>query len=451
LAFFILSKEVSGSSYDLPMIWLYRLLFLCVLPFALPYYLYRMWRRGGYGKDFHHRFGRMNQLGPVPAGKTRIWLQAVSVGEVLAVGPLIRALGANPAMEIVLTTTTSTGYAEARKRYAADTLCIGIFPLDFWLFNRSAWRRIRPSAILLMESELWPEHLHQAKKYKVPAFLINARLSDRSYRRYQLISKPALRLLRKFERIYAASSQDAHRFRSLGCAAEQLRQTGSIKFDVPVGTPLDPEARAKLRHSLGFSSESAQPPFIVVGASTWPGEESALIEAQQYLQAHGVDCRLLLVPRHAERGGSIAQALEKQSMSWCQRSKSMVPSQDTQIYLADTTGELTTLMQAGDLAFIGKSLPPNDGGQTPIEAAGLGLPLLVGPNMTNFQEVTRSLIECGAAQLVQSGDQLKAALLALSEDRAARDKMSASSRDWHESNRGSSQRIVNDLEEKLLK
>ncbi|MFO8026778.1 MAG: glycosyltransferase N-terminal domain-containing protein, partial [Opitutales bacterium] len=130
------------------MILLYRTLFLPALVLALPYYLLRMWRRGGYGKDFQHRLGRFRRLDPPAEGKTRIWLQAVSVGEVLAVGPLIESLQQNDGVEIVLTTTTSTGYQEARKRYTQLVHGIGIFPLDFWLFSRLAWRRIQPQAII---------------------------------------------------------------------------------------------------------------------------------------------------------------------------------------------------------------------------------------------------------------------------------------------------------------
>lgn len=431
------------------MIWLYRLLFLPALLLALPYYLFRMWRRGDYSKGFRHRFGLIDKLAPVPSGKTRIWLQAVSVGEVLAVGPLIRILAQNHAIEIVLTTTTSTGYAEARKHYADDTCLIGIFPLDFWLCNRCAWQRIRPSAILLTESELWPEHLHCAKMRNTPAFLINARLSDRSFRRYQHMSKLFIRLIQKFTRIYPASDLDARRFLELGCPASQIMQAGSIKFDVAVGSRLGEDARIQLRKSLGFASVSDENPFIVVGASTWPGEEEALMEAQQHLREQGIDCRLLLIPRHAERGDSIAQALKQQALNWCQRSKNEPLHGEIHIYLADTTGELPHLMQAGDVAFIGKSLPPNDGGQTPIEAAGLGLPILMGPNMTNFQDVAQSLMQCGAAQTVNDGELLKTALLNMQRDEGARRSMQRSGLHWHTVNRGSSQRIADALQSQL--
>ena len=187
------------------MIWLYRILYLPVLFAVLPYYGFRMWRRGGYGKDFWHRLGFFHRLKAPEPAKKRIWLQAVSVGEILAIGPLMNALLATGNVEIVLTTTTSTGYAEALKRYAQSTLCIGLFPLDFWPCSWLAWRRIQPDIVLLTESELWPEHLHRAHARNIPTFLINARISNKSFERYKKVSGLARRLLCKFDFIYAVT------------------------------------------------------------------------------------------------------------------------------------------------------------------------------------------------------------------------------------------------------
>ena len=432
------------------MIWFYRLLYLPGLLIALPYYILRMWRRGGYSKSFQHRFGRFHRLRPVAEGKKRIWLQAVSVGEVLAIGPLIDALQKDPSIEIVLTTTTSTGYAEALKRYADIILRIGIFPLDFWLFSRTAWKRIQPDAVILTESELWPEHLHQARKRHVPAYLINARISDRSFSRYQQVPTLARRMLKKFRSIYAASELDRSRLIELGCPKERIYSTGSIKFDVSIGSRLAEDERNSLRRSLGFSTVKSTP-FVLLGSSTWPSEEAALIEVQHAAIQSGIDCRLLLVPRHAERGPELLHLLKKQDLTWHQRSQGTTAPTDLHIHLADTTGELTRLSQAADLAFIGKSLSPNEGGQTPIEAAGLGVPVLLGPNMSNFKDLAKSLINAGAALRVQNSDELKQATLKLAQDEAQRTRMRQAGIEWHQSNRGSSQRIaeqiIQDLEQ----
>ena len=244
------------------MIWFYRLLYLPALLIALPYYGLRMWRRGGYAKSFQHRFGKFPRLAPPAAGKKRIWLQSVSVGEILAIGPLLEALQAEGNIEIVLTTTTSTGYAEARKRYKGIVHSIGIFPLDFWLFSRLAWSRIQPDAVILTESELWPEHLHQARKHAVPTFLVNARISDRSFGRYQKVPRLAKRLLSKLDHIFTASDLDQARLVKLGTTPDGTVSTGSIKFDVAIGAQLSTNEKETLRQSLGFGSSKGAAPFI---------------------------------------------------------------------------------------------------------------------------------------------------------------------------------------------
>ncbi|MDG1242288.1 MAG: glycosyltransferase N-terminal domain-containing protein [Opitutae bacterium] len=428
------------------MIWFYRLLYLPTLLVVLPYYGWRMWRRGGYAKDFQHRLGRFRRLSPPAPNKKRIWLQAVSVGEILAIGPLIQALQADDTVEIVLTTTTSTGYAEAKKCYKDHVYSIGVFPLDFWLFSRLAWQRIQPDVIIMTESELWPEHLYRARINRIPTFLINARISDRSFKRYQKIPGFAKRLLQKLDCIFAASDLDQARLIELGAKADTTLSTGSIKFDVTLGTPFDQVAHTTLCEELGFGYQAEQePPFILLGSSTWPGEEAALLRIQASLIATGFDCRLLLVPRHAERAPEITRLLNQQPLIWHQRSQNTATPNRVNIQLADTTGELARLTQVADLAFIGKSLEPNTGGQTPIEAAGIGIPIVMGPNMTNFKAVAKSLVQSGAALSAIDENHLKALVLDLAKDSMARTAMSQAGRDWHGNNKGSSARIAQSI------
>ena len=432
------------------MIWLYRILYLPALLAVLPHYGLRMWRRGGYGKDFQHRFGFFHRLAAPAAGKKRIWLQAVSVGEILAIGPLIKALRANDNIEIVITTTTSTGYAEALKRYQQSTLCIGLFPLDFWPCTNLAWKRIQPNVVMLTESELWPEHLHRAQASGTPTFLVNARISERSFLRYKKFSSLARRLLRKFDFIYATNQLNKNRLLELGATPETIESFGNLKFDVAVEKPISTSARSELLRELGFDSPSNQPqPFILLGSSTWPGEEQILLKIQSQLINDGTDCRLLLVPRHAERAPEITSQLKQQPLSWHQRSTQKSAPEEVRIYLADTTGELARLAQIADLAFIGKSMPPNDGGQTPIEAAGLGIPILMGPNMSNFKEVTRSLLRSGAARTVENEQALEMNVKELASNSKTRESMSKAGLAWHKRNRGSSQRIASGIISKL--
>lgn len=427
------------------MIWLYRLLFFPALVLALPYYLLRIWRRGGYAKDFQHRFGAFHRLPSPRAGSRRIWIQAVSVGEVAAVGPLINAVLTHGNFEIVLTSTTSTGYREARKRYGERIFSVGVFPLDFWLFSRLAWRRIQPDVILLTESELWPEHLHQASRRGVPAFLINARMSDRSFQRYAKVPKLTQRILRKFKRIYPASETDQQRFLNLGAEAYKVEFWGSIKLDGATPAPMDRSARRQCLADLALTSANEPDPLVLLGASTWPGEEAVLLEIVNRLIASGVDCRLILVPRHAERAPEIRPLLDRQALTWHQRSTGPGPEHRVSVLLADTTGELAWFTGLADIAFIGKSLPPNKGGQSPIDAAALGVPVLVGPHMNNFADIARSLLADGAAIRVEDATDLEAALSRLSKDPALRQQMGAAGQAWHNRHRGSSERIADSI------
>ncbi len=429
------------------MIWLYRILFLPALLLALPYYLRRMLKRGGYRHDFHHRFGLIDRPAPKVPGTRRIWIQAVSVGEVQALAPLLQRLAARSNTEVILTTTTSTGYKLVRENYGRLVLKTGIFPLDFWPFSRNAWRRLEPDLAILMEGELWPEHLHQARARGVPVVLINARLSDRSFRRYRAVGPLSRWVFRGIRLILAGSTRDRDNFLALGLAPASLQSTGNLKFDVSVGTKLTPAERAALREELGLTATAGAPaPLILLGSSTWPGEETFLLGVLEAALAAGIDCRLLIVPRHAERRKEITALLERQPRPWHLRSTGARPPKPVEIYVADTTGELRRLSQVADLAFIGKSLPPNDGGQTPIEAAALGLPIVYGPAMTNFRHVCASLEAADAACRAPTEAEAAAILLDLLRDAPRRNRLATAAQAWHAANQGAADRTVAALE-----
>lgn len=434
------------------MIWLYRILFLPLLLLALPYYGWRMFRRGGYRHDFHHRLGLIDRPPPKRAGVCRVWIQAVSVGEIKAVGPLIAALGERGDVEVVLTTTTSTGYQLARELYARSVLKVGVFPVDFVAFSRNAWRRLDPDVAVLMESELWPEHLYQARRRGRPVVLINARLSDRSFERYRKYPRIAARLVSEPARILASSDQDARRFQELGACPGSVVDTGSIKFDVSIDPILSLRERDALKREMGLESQMKEtrsplrPPLVLLGSSTWPGEEQFLIETLEQALQEGVNCRLLLVPRHAERRNELASLLKSQGRRWHVRSSGKTPEHPVRLYLGDTTGELALLSQVADLAFIGKSLPPNAGGQTPIEAAALGLPMVYGPNMSNFSQICRSLESCGASRRAEDAASARRWLLDLLKNGHLRQEMAEAAHEWHLRNRGAARRTLAELE-----
>jgi 3-deoxy-D-manno-octulosonic-acid transferase len=411
-------------------------------------YLLRMKKRGGYRDGFLTRLGIINGLPPKKAGVRRVWIQAVSVGEILGVVPILRALATRPDYEVFLTTTTSTGYALARERYRDQLIGLAYFPLDFWPFSRRAWNRVQPDLCLLMESELWPEHLHQAAARRVPLLLINGRISDRSFGRLSALAFLTPRLLGKFSRILAASEDDAKRFNELGATAGTVTVSGNIKLDVNLEPILNDARKDSLLRELGLSetAKDSPPPILLLGSSTWPGEEETLLRTLGRAREEGLNCRLLLVPRHMERRTEVRRTLEGFPFSFHFRSQGAA-SDVVDVAVADTTGELLRLTQLADLVFVGKSLPPNHGGQTPIEAAAFGKPLLYGPYMTNFRLIARQLVDAGAAVVVgDETDLIEQALPLLSrpEERA---RMAARAREWHAANRGAVRKTLDTIEE----
>jgi len=420
------------------MSWAYRILFPLLLIPALPYYFWRMLRRGGYGTGFSQRFGFFPSPGPKTPGKRRFWIQAVSVGEIEAIGPLLRQLQATGEAEIILTTTTSTGFRLAKDRYADVARAIGIFPADLWPCSALAWRRIRPDVVILVEGELWPEHLAQARARGVPAFLINGRISDRSFGRHRRFRRFSAYVLGHFRKIAAGSEEDVRRFRELGFDATL---TGNIKFDVASDAPMPAEERARLRAELGFGADPRT--VVLLGSSTWKGEETELLRIVRDLRAAGTDVRLLLVPRHSERRAEVAAEVSASGLDWHQRSSGgPVAPAGTVVHLADTTGELRRLTRAADLAFCGKSLAPHEGGQTPIECAAAGVAIVYGPRMSNFRDICRGLEKAEAAARTEEAGGLGSKIAALCADEAVRREMGRNGAVWHQGNRGATERTL---------
>jgi len=417
-------------------IWLYRILFLPLLLLASPYYLWRMRRRGGYAEGFWHRFGDVPPLPAKTPGTKRIWLQAVSVGEVLAIAPLLEAFRREDGVEVYLTTTTSTGYQLAKEKYGALTTGIGYFPLDWWAFSAAAWRKVAPDLAILMEGERWPEHVAQAQAHRAPVISINARMSDRSFKRSHRFKWALRPLAVGITRVLCAAKRDEQRFKSLGFPPDRLQTTGNLKLDVSI--PLLVEAdKAALRRELGLPATG----LVLLGASTWAGEEVALVTALKAARDKGLPVSLLLVPRHAERREELRGLLEKSGLKHHFRSAGAAPG-TVDVAVGDTTGELRKFTQLADLVFTGKSLAPHEGGQTPVEAAILGKPVLHGPRMTNFRDIIRSLTEAGAVRKVETHSELISVAVELLQDSAQREKLAAAARDWSEANRGATQRTL---------
>lgn len=421
------------------MLWIYRLLFVPALLVLAPRYLLRMRKRGGYRANFGHRFGGHPRLPAKRPGTPRVWLQAVSVGEMLAVAPVLEALR-QAGVEVYLTTTTSTGYRLALERHAAVVAGVGYFPIDWWWFVRRAWRAIDPDLVLLTEGERWPELLAQAARRGVPVVCINARLSDRSFARMRRWPAAARLMTAGVTRFLAGSTEDAARLVALGVPPGRVAALGNIKLDVPVAA-LDAPARAALRRELGLGSG-----LVLLGSSTWPGEEAALLTAWRRAREAGVDCTLFLVPRHAERRGEIETLLATATLAeraggperpvrFHFRSRGAAPG-EVDVAVGDTTGELRTFTQLADLVFVGKSLAPHTEGQTPVEAAAAEKPILFGPGMSNFRAIAPDLVQRGAAQVVSDPEALAAAVVRLLRAPDERARLAQAAGGWRRENAG---------------
>jgi 3-deoxy-D-manno-octulosonic-acid transferase len=292
-----------------------------------------------------------------------------------------------PGSRFLLSVTTSTAHAIAARQIGGDTRLV-YFALDFPWMVRRAYSRIRPCALILVECELWPNWIRRMTSESLPVFLVNARLSDRSFRRYRLVRGLSRRLLPKLRGLYAQTAEDRARFLELGVPADRIETPGCAKYDLE---PRDPEREAAA--AVWIRRVARRPDALVLaGGSTWPGEEDLLLDLFVSLRRTRPELVLLLAPRHAERCGEVEQALRSHGLIGVRRSvREEIPlPADASVLLLDTTGELRHMYAAADLVFIGKSLTAH-GGQNPLEPAQCGKAILCGPNMENFRAIVEDL------------------------------------------------------------
>jgi len=400
--------------------WLvYNLLFAAVYPLLLPGFLVRMLRRGGYARRFGDRFalyppglfgeGRglfasHGRYRPGPEGF--VWIHAVSVGEVQVAGQLMREWRtAEPGVRFCFSTTSSTGWTVA-SREVTDRDVLIYNPLDFPNFVKSALRTVRPRAVVLTESEIWPNFIRMARRCGIPLFLINARVSDRSAPRYRLARWWFGDVFRCFTRIFAQSDVDRDRLVAAGAPADRVDVTGSFKFDA---ARRNEAKEAEMRAWLGAGR-------VLLGGSTWPGEDEALLAAYASIREKAPDVRLVIAPRHFEKADAVEANIRRAGFECVRRSrKEGGPSQassSSAVFLADTTGELMGLYGVADVVFVGKSLCAH-GAQNMIEPCLCGKPTVVGPNTENFRPVMNDLRAANAIAEVRDAAELSARLAEL--------------------------------------
>ena len=419
---------------------LYNFLFGIVYMVMLPSFLIRMKRRGGYRARMGDRFGHYPSPFPVP--RSPIWIHAVSVGEVAVAGQLMRAMRAkDPSVRFVFSTTSSTGWKQAEEQVGpGDTLIYN--PLDFGGCVRRALDAVKPRAIILTESEIWPNFIRAAKKRGIPLFLINARVSDRSAPRYRKLRWFFGEVLRCFTKIFAQSDLDAKRLTDAGADPATVSVTGSFKFDVAKRNPPKEE---ELRAWIGGGE-------ILLGGSTWPGEDEALLRIYAELVKTRPDVKLVIAPRHFEKADAVEANIRKAGFSCIRRSRGETSTLNSQlstlnsqlVFLCDTTGEMMGLFGIATVAFVGKSLCEH-GSQNMIEPCLCGVPTLVGPYTENFRPVMSDLLAADAILQVQDEESLKREILRLFGDPAARAALGARANAAVERRRGVVDRCAEDL------
>lgn len=421
---------------------LYNILFNVGFAFSAPFYFLKMKRRGNWRSGFGERFGHYDgRLKMSLTNRQVIWVHAVSVGEVSLAAELVRALERRlPDFKIVVSTTTTTGRAELEARLPAHVSKI-YYPIDRRKFVQRSMGSIHPRAMVFVEAELWPNMLWTLQKRGIPYFLVNARVSERSYRGYRRAGFIFRKLFAGFAGVGVQNETDAQRLKDLGVPAEALQIVGSMKFDTAkVNGParLDVEA---LLQPLGISPDA----LVLVGGSTHAGEELILAQLTRRLRARFPNLFTVIVPRHQERGAEVGRELAANGVKFIFRSELTANVQrasgELECLVVNTTGELRFFYERADLVFVGKSLTA-DGGQNPIEPAALGKPVVFGPNMQNFPQVVPQFLAHDGARQVRDADELERVLGELLADPAARSALGQRGQAVVQANQGSLDKTV---------
>lgn len=415
-----------------------RYLYTLLLYLAVPLILVRLYRRGHKVPDYRRRWGERFGLFPALPESGCIWIHAVSLGETRAALPLVQTLRTrHPQIPLLVTTTTPTGSRQVREALG-DTVYHVYAPYDLPGAVGRFLRRARPRLAVIMETELWPNLFRHCRMEGIPLIVANARLSERSLSGYRKLRRLTARTLDQVTMIAAQSRSDAGRFQILGASPERLRVIGNIKYDLdlPQGVV---ERGYKLRRTWG-----AERP-VLIAASTHNGEDGQILEAFARLRQNLPTLLLLLVPRHPERFAVVAGLCRQSGWRVVARSEQPSSAADTDIFLVDTLGELLLFYASADVAFVGGSLVPT-GGHNVLEPALLGLPVLFGPHMFNFAEISQRLLAAEAAFQINNAQEVADMAERLFTDKALRKTAGERGKAVVEANRGALAALVEIIE-----
>ncbi|MBD8872194.1 lipid IV(A) 3-deoxy-D-manno-octulosonic acid transferase [Rhodanobacter sp. DHB23] len=423
-----------------------RFLYTLAMYLVTPLIVFRLALRGFRSRPYYWRWAERFGFFKAPLNlRDSLWVHAVSVGEVNAAEPLVKALKRDhPDAPLVVTTVTPTGTARVRQLFG-DSVFHVYLPYDLPYAVNRFLAGVRPRLALIVETEIWPNLYFACRRRGIPLMIVNARLSERSLRGYR--PRPLRGMVRAalgcVDLVAAQSRSDAARYRLIGAPAERVMVCGNLKYDMPV--PQDAAAAgARLREHWG----AGRPVWIA--ASTHEGEEQAVLEAHLAVLRHLPDALLLIAPRHPERFRPVENAVRSLGFAAGSYGGDGMPAPSHQVFVIDAMGQLMPFYAAASLAFVGGSLVPI-GGHNVLEPASLGTPVLVGPQTFNFEEITASLIEDGGALRVPDRESLGDAVLRLLRDDGRRHAMGQAARQVFERERGAVGRLMELIAAKLRK
>jgi 3-deoxy-D-manno-octulosonic-acid transferase len=406
-----------------------RYLYSFLFYLMVPYILVRLWWRSRRNRDYKKRVAERFAYLHIPKKwQHGLWIHAVSVGEVMAILPLVKAvLHKHPKLPIIMTTMTPTGAARVTAQLSEQVFHCYV-PYDLPTVVARFLKRTQPKAMMLVETELWPNILHQCQKRHIPVLMANARLSERSYRGYARLGRVIQQMLSAITILATHAQADAERFINLGMDPAHVVVTGSIKFEIKIPSSVIEQSEV-VRRALGVNRP------IWIAASTHESEEEQVLDAHKLVLQKIPNALLVLVPRHPERFDSVFELIKKRGFKNVRRSNDAPCTDNVQVYLGDTMGDLILLFAAVDLAFVGGSLIER-GGHNLLEPAALGLAGITGFSNFNFADISKMLIEAKAVVQVNNATELAHSVEDLLQDSQTRSEMGEQGRRVIEKNRG---------------
>lgn len=410
----------------------YTFLYILTAPLLCVRWVYKSFKPPQYREPLRERFGVVKK-----EKNESIWFHAVSMGESNAAIAIIKKLLiTHPELNIIVTTTTPTGARQIHNGLG-DKVTHHYSPCDLPGTIKRFIRRAKPKLLVIMETELWPNWLHHLKEQNIPVILANGRLSERSAQKYEKVHSLAKEMMDAFVKVLAVNQLDAERFKRIGLTDERAIVTGNIKFDIDVPVFNDHE----------YYPLWKQKP-VWIAASTHKGEDELILKAHQLIQVQIPDARLILVPRHPERFDSVARLIAESDFTMARRSQPESWSQDAQVLLGDTMGEMMKAFNISDITWIGGSFI-DVGGHNPIEPAILAKPVLTGPHIFNFNEIFCDLINAGGAEMVDDETELATRVTDLLLNRSKMQEMGTKAKEVIDNNRGALEKTVNVIESYL--